>query len=178
MKPNLITGIEITRYEKRDTDSIVDLIFGPLVDQPKRRRTMNPRMKKLLVNAAMAGMIAGVGTMAPATAFAATGERVVHNGCSGKSGAKAENTDRHACKGMNACKGQGNCASGDNSCAGKNSCKGKGGCASEDAKHGCKGQNDCKGLGGCKSGDNGCAAKNSCKGKGGCAVPVQHDEDA
>jgi hypothetical protein len=184
MKPNLITGKEITRYDKRDTDSIVDLIFGPLVDQPKRRRTMNPRMKKLLVNAAMAGMIAGVGTMAPATAFAATGERVVHNGCSGKdgcgskSGAKAENTDRHACKGMNACKGQGNCASGDNSCAGKNSCKGKGGCASEDAKHGCKGQNDCKGLGGCKSGDNGCAAKNSCKGKGGCAVPVQHDEDA
>lgn len=96
---------------------------------------MNPKMKRLLVNAAMAGMIAGVGAMSPPVAAAATGQDVVQNscggkdGCSGNTGDKAENTDRHACKGMNACKGQGNCASGDNGCAGKNSCKGKGGCA-------------------------------------------------
>jgi len=33
---------------------------------------MNSKMKKLLVNAAMAGMIAGVGTMGTPTASAAT----------------------------------------------------------------------------------------------------------
>jgi hypothetical protein len=38
------------------------------------------------------------------------------------------------------------------------------------AKHGCKGKNDCKGQGGCKTGDNGCKGKNSCKGNGGCAT--------
>jgi len=139
---------------------------------------MRPNMKKLLVNAAMAGMIAGAGAMTPAIGFAATNSHGVtsQNSCGGKSAEQAENSDRHACKGMNACKGQGNCAAGDNGCAGKNSCKGKGGCASEDAKHACKGQNDCKGLGGCSTGDNGCAGKNSCKGKGGCSVPVQHDD--
>jgi hypothetical protein len=134
---------------------------------------MNSKMKKLLVNAAMAGMIAGAGVMVPAAGSANTPTEVGQNGCGGKSGDQANGSERHACKGMNACKGQGSCKSGDNGCAGKNSCKGKGGCASEDARHSCKGQNDCKGLGGCKSGDNGCAAKNSCKGKGGCAVPVK-----
>jgi len=139
---------------------------------------MNSKVKNVLVNAAMAGMIAGVGLMVPAGSSAATPSHgVSQNSCSGKSGENAENTsERHACKGMNACKGQGNCKSGDNGCAGKNSCKGKGGCASESAKHACKGQNDCKGLGGCKSGDNGCAGKNSCKGKGGCEVPVHKGE--
>lgn len=37
-------------------------------------------------------------------------------------------------------------------------------------KHDCKGKNDCKGKGGCSSGDNGCKGKNSCKGKGGCST--------
>ena len=71
---------------------------------------MNSKMKKLLVNAAMAGMIAGVGTMGAPTASAATNpSESVRNGCGGKDG----------------CGGK----SGDNGCATKNSCKGKGGCA-------------------------------------------------
>jgi hypothetical protein len=37
-------------------------------------------------------------------------------------------------------------------------------------KHDCKGKNDCKNKGGCSSGDNGCKGKNSCKGKGGCST--------
>ncbi len=118
---------------------------------------MNPKVKKMLVNAAMAGMIAGAGVMVPAAGSATTTTELSQNscggkdGCGGKSGDEAKNaSERHACKGMNDCKGQGACKSGDNGCAGKNSCKGKGGCASEDARHACKGQNDCKGLGGCR----------------------------
>ena len=69
---------------------------------------MNSKMKKLLVNAAMAGMIAGVGTMGAPSASAATNpSESVRNGCGGKdgcggkSGDKAENADKNACKGLN-----------------------------------------------------------------------------
>ena len=48
---------------------------------------MNSKMKKLLVNAAMAGMIAGVGTMGTPTASATTNpSETVRNGCGGKDG--------------------------------------------------------------------------------------------
>lgn len=80
-------------------------------------------------------------------------------------GDKADQADKHVCKGKNDCKGQG--------ADGKNACKGKGGCAAAAAKHDCRGKNDCKGLGGCKTAGNTCAGRNECKGKGGCAVPVK-----
>ena len=80
----------------------------------------------------------------------------------------ANQTDRHACKGMNDCAGKGGCGTDQNSCAGKNACKGKGGCPT--AKSSCKGQNDCKTLGGCKTDKNACKGKNDCKNQGGCKV--------
>ena len=42
--------------------------------------------------------------------------------------ARADDKEKHACKGLNSCKGTGGCKTGDAGCAGKNSCKGKGGC--------------------------------------------------
>ena len=93
---------------------------------------MNSKMKKVLVNAAMAGMIAGAGLMVPAAGSASTPTEVGQNncggkdGCGGKSGDQAKGSERHACKGMNGCKGQGNCKSAHNDCKGKNACKGKG----------------------------------------------------
>ncbi len=75
------------------------------------QRCMKPNMKRLLVNAAMAGMIAGVGAMTPAVSTAAdTNPGVSQNSCGGNAAENAENTDRHACKAMNACKGKGGCA--------------------------------------------------------------------
>jgi len=55
---------------------------------------MNSKMKKLLVNAAMAGMIAGVGTMGTPTASAATNpSETVRNGCGGKDGCGGKKGD-------------------------------------------------------------------------------------
>jgi len=47
---------------------------------------MNSKMKKLLVNAAMAGMIAGAGVMVPASGSANTPSEVSQNSCGGKDG--------------------------------------------------------------------------------------------
>lgn len=75
---------------------------------------MNRKVKMTLLNAAMAGMIAGAGGTATGAQAAPPG--TAQNGCSGKSGCGAKKTaapsdapsaDRHACKGMNSCKGQG-----------------------------------------------------------------------
>jgi hypothetical protein len=102
------------------------------------------KLSKLLVAAAVTGILAGAGQsyfqMIVADDPADT------------------NTDKHDCKGLNSCKGKGGCKAGDNGCKTKNSCKGKGGCATD--KHDCAGKNACKGKG--KGGQN------DCKGKGGC----------
>lgn len=77
---------------------------------------MNRKVTTVLVNAAMAGLLAGFGGVAPARA--ATGQdRIVSNGCSGKSGCssstskadQAKTSDRHVCRGKNSCKGKGGC---------------------------------------------------------------------
>jgi hypothetical protein len=67
------------------------------------------KMKKLLVNAAMAGMIAGAGVMVPAAGSATSATEVSQNSCGGKSGCggkddcsgkadEAKSSERHACK--------------------------------------------------------------------------------
>jgi hypothetical protein len=106
------------------------------------------KLSKLLVAAAVSGILAGAGQsyFQLAAAEDAPGDT---------------NVDKHDCKGLDSCKGKGGCKTGDNGCKMKNSCKGKGGCAT--AKHDCAGQNDCKGKG--KGGQN------DCKGKGGCKTP-------
>jgi hypothetical protein len=103
------------------------------------------KLSKLLVAAAVSGILAGAGQ---AYFQVATGEDAPGD----------TNTDHHDCKGLNSCKGKGACKTGDNGCKMKNSCKGKGGCATD--HHDCGGKNACKGKG--KGG------KNDCKGKGGC----------
>jgi hypothetical protein len=70
---------------------------------------MDRREFSKIMGAAVAGMVAGTKVLTSA--------------------ARAEDKEKHACKGMNSCKGQGGCKSGDGGCAGKNSCKGKGGCS-------------------------------------------------
>src|SRR5271154_3191223 len=102
------------------------------------------KLSKLLVAAAVSGILAGAGQ---AYFQVATGEE-----------AGDTNVDKHDCKTLNSCKGKGGCKTGDNGCKMKNSCKGKGGCATD--KHDCKGKNACKGKGQ--------GGKNDCKGKGGC----------
>ncbi len=101
---------------------------------------MNTNIKKLLMAAAVTGMMGG--TTARLEAAAAPGSQVsavstaTHVSAGKISYAKAsmEDTDKHSCKGKNDCKGQGGCKSSANGCKGKNDCKGKGGCATDGSK--------------------------------------------
>lgn len=69
---------------------------------------MNKNTTKILLSAAVAGIVGSVLTTA-APAFA------------------ADNMQKGHCVGANSCKGHGGCSQpGVNDCAGKNSCKGKG----------------------------------------------------
>ena len=85
------------------------------------------KLSKLLVAAAVSGILAGAGQsyfqLVTADDPADT------------------NTGDNGCKTKNSCKGKGGCATDKHDCAGKNACKGKGK----------GGQNDCKGKGGCKT---------------------------
>ena len=56
---------------------------------------MNSKMKKLLVNAAMAGMIAGAGVMVPAAGSASTPSEVSQNSCGGKDGCENDTSKVH-----------------------------------------------------------------------------------
>ena len=112
----------------------------------------NRVMKRLVLDAAVAGIFAGV-AVAAAPGMALADMRAGGNGCSGKNGCGAGADKAKAAPGSVPASQPASMPAAD--------------------KHACKGQNACKGLGGCKSGDNGCAGKNSCKGKGGCAVPAK-----
>ena len=71
---------------------------------------MKTNQNRLLVNAALAGIIAA-GTLGLSSAALAEGKP----------------TDKGHCVGANACKGKGGCAQeGANACKGQNGCKGKG----------------------------------------------------
>ena len=54
---------------------------------------MNSKMKKVLVNAAMAGMIAGAGVMVPSAGSATTATEVSQNSCGGKDGCGGKSGD-------------------------------------------------------------------------------------
>jgi hypothetical protein len=79
-------------------------------------KQMNRTAQKLIVSAAMAGLVSGA--------------VITITGCNSDNGSASasSSSSKHDCKGMNSCKGQGNCSAGDMGCKGKNSCKGKGGC--------------------------------------------------
>ena len=101
---------------------------------------------KLMIAAAMTGLLAGSAARAatsapaaPARAAQSITSPVKGSSLETKLGTKAsqlaDDTDKgkHDCKGKNDCKGQGGCKSGDNGCKGKNYCKGKGGCSTKDS---------------------------------------------
>ncbi|HEY2589589.1 MAG TPA: hypothetical protein VGI81_27840 [Tepidisphaeraceae bacterium] len=101
---------------------------------------------KLMLAAAMTGLLAGsaaraatTATAAPARAAQSITSPVKGSSLQTKTTAKAgtlladEEKGKHDCKGKNDCKGQGGCKSSDNGCKGKNSCKGKGGCSTKDS---------------------------------------------
>lgn len=100
---------------------------------------------------AVAGLMAGATTRAPAS----------------EEGEKDEK-EKHVCRGLNSCKGQG--AEADLDGDGENdvnACAGQGACAT--AKHiTCGGHNECKGQGGCGP----TPGENDCKGQGACHVPL------
>ena len=94
---------------------------------------------KLMIAAAMTGLIAGSATrsMAAPAAVPSHGQTGMSRlvAASPVAGVKAKNLaddaakGKHDCKGKNACRGEGGCKSSDNGCKGKNSCMGKGGCS-------------------------------------------------
>ena len=103
---------------------------------------MNKQMKKLMMAAAVTGLMGGTAVRLQA-APVSTGSDGATNVSAAKlkagkiSYAKSNLQDqsgKHSCKGKNDCKGQGGCKSSDNGCKGKNSCKGKGGCATDGSK--------------------------------------------
>lgn len=87
---------------------------------------MTKHMKKLVVGAAVAGLITGTAASTFAASKSLPGQDATKD--------TKKKTEKHACKGKNSCKGNGGCKSGDNGCKGKNSCKGKGGCATDGSK--------------------------------------------
>jgi hypothetical protein len=93
---------------------------------------MNKARTKLMVAAAITGLLAGTGLVSAQAIGAATGSP---DGALGTASpgvtAPSSINDQHSCKGKNDCKGQGGCSSSDNGCKGKNSCKGKGGCSTQ-----------------------------------------------
>lgn len=82
---------------------------------------MTKTMRKLLVGAALTGLVAGT-----TAAVAQTGGEKTAKSDSGKKATK-EKVEKHACKGQNSCKGKGGCGA----TKGKNDCKGKGGCRTD-----------------------------------------------
>lgn len=102
---------------------------------------MNKKMKKMLMAAAVTGLVGGTTARLEAanvttSSHTATTITAVKNTAGKLSVTKAafDDTNKHSCKGKNDCKGQGGCSTGDNGCKGKNSCKGKGGCATDGSK--------------------------------------------
>ena len=100
---------------------------------------MNSNVKKLMMAAAVTGLVGGTTARlqaAPATSNAQSTMKVstAKAGKISLASATQFDADKHSCKGKNDCKGQGGCKTGDNGCKGKNSCKGKGGCATDGSK--------------------------------------------
>ena len=101
---------------------------------------MNKQMKKLMLTAAVTGLVGGSAARlqaAPVSTGTDGGAKMTAKASAGKvSYAKAsfDDSSKHSCQGKNDCKGQGGCKAGDNGCKGKNSCKGKGGCATDGSK--------------------------------------------
>ncbi|MBV9268262.1 MAG: hypothetical protein JO061_18990 [Acidobacteriaceae bacterium] len=103
---------------------------------------MNNNVKKLMMAAAISGLVGGTTARLQATPIGHTSDNSAKITASKSSNAgklsfaKAtfDDTSKHSCKGKNDCKGQGGCKAGDNGCKGKNSCKGKGGCATDGSK--------------------------------------------
>ena len=101
---------------------------------------MNSNVKKLMMAAAVSGLVGGASARlqaAPVNGTAPAAVRAAAKANAGKVSIASVNpmeADKHSCKGKNDCKGQGGCKTGDNGCKGKNSCKGKGGCATDCSK--------------------------------------------
>lgn len=99
---------------------------------------MNSNFKKLMMAAAVSGLVGGATTLQAAPEASTNAPSTIKaSNKAGKLAVKAASNmmqDKHGCKGKNDCKGQGGCKTGDNGCKGKNSCKGKGGCATDGSK--------------------------------------------
>ncbi len=99
---------------------------------------MNSNVKKLMMAAAVTGLISGTSALVEAAPVNSSAPSAIKAAVkAGKiSMANGSNfaADKHSCKGKNDCKGQGGCKTSDNGCKGKNSCKGKGGCATDGSK--------------------------------------------
>lgn len=87
---------------------------------------MTRTARKLVLSAAMAGLVAGTMTTTGCKSSSSTSS--YNNGTNASQSGSDTLMTKHDCKGQNTCKGQGGCQTGDNGCKGKNSCKGKGGC--------------------------------------------------
>jgi hypothetical protein len=87
---------------------------------------MNRISRKVLVAAAMAGLVSG----APLQQGRADGTNSTPstNAAPGQAAPAKKMPKVQGCAGQNDCKGLGGCQSGDHGCKFKNSCKGKGGC--------------------------------------------------
>jgi hypothetical protein len=102
---------------------------------------MNSNVKKLMMAAAVTGLVGGTTARLQATPVSTTAPSAIK--AASKAGKLAitsgsrladDTANKHSCKGKNDCKGQGGCKTSDNGCKGKNSCKGKGGCATDGSK--------------------------------------------
>jgi hypothetical protein len=108
-------------------------------EKGKEVHHMNKNVKKLMMAAAVTGLVGGTTARLQAAPVSQTSQATVKVAKStmGKisvASTQMADTDKHSCKGKNDCKGQGGCKASDNGCKGKNSCKGKGGCATDGSK--------------------------------------------
>jgi hypothetical protein len=124
-------------------DTLPILRFYHLACEPSSQKGTDMKSSKMLMAAAMAGLLAGSAVVATASAIPNSGEQTIKQTFANSSearvglnpGAKVNRLDgsTHACKGQNSCKGQGGCKTSDQGCKGKNSCKGNGGCSTAPA---------------------------------------------
>ena len=106
-----------------------------IVNNRRKRNLMTKSKKSLIVGAALAGLLAGSGSIHASTLLPGLNSSLsAQDQGQDKKSDKDQVKEKHACKGQNSCKGKGGCKASDNGCKGENSCKGKGGCRTDGKK--------------------------------------------
>ena len=104
-------------------------------EQQEKMKLMTKSKKSLIVGAALAGLLAGSGSIHASTLLPGlNSSRSAQDQGQDKKSDKDQVKEKHARKGQNSCKGKGGCKASDNGCKGENSCKGKGGCRTDGKK--------------------------------------------